>query len=527
MLKKKVFTRLVALLICFTTLLPFAGCKKDDLKGPKPSPDNLAIEVYGGGYGTDWLYSVAREYTNKFGIEVAITVQTGNQGISNMQTSFNSGIAETDIYFTEGSIFNQIYEGKKKFNGVEYETPFVELSDVYNATVDGVLYKDKMVDAYEELYNVDGKYYCTGWVDGLLGLVVNMDVWTGADFTSFPRTTDELFEYADALKGKKINNINIAPFIYSLNDEYWTCYSPIFMAQYEGLERMKAIYAGYDSEGNRYTNAMADFDGYLETLRLYDRLLKKDNGYMHSVSQDVDFTNMQGMFLQGYAAMCPNGDWIEKEMYTNYQDANIAFMKTPIISALAKKLSFASASDKDAKLRQLVDYVDANASGYANKPTWATNEDIDTVRGARNIEMTESSRAIGYIPAYSNQVKAAKDFLVYLASDEAMAIYRQATGGCAMPFNWVNEPTGVQYSSLRQSVINVTSKATMLLPNMKDRIFALGNINYYFFNNENGRYVAKFAALEAKDYISPENYYNAEQLFFINNIEALKKAARV
>ena len=69
MLKKKVFTRLVALLICFTTLLPFAGCKKDDLKGPKPSPDNLAIEVYGGGYGTDWLYSVAGEYTNKFGID--------------------------------------------------------------------------------------------------------------------------------------------------------------------------------------------------------------------------------------------------------------------------------------------------------------------------------------------------------------------------------------------------------------------------------------------------------------------------
>ena len=53
------------------------------------------------------------------------------------------------------------------------------------------------------------------------------------------------------------------------------------------------------------------------------------------------------------------------------------------------------------------------------------------------------------------------------------------------------------------------------------------NINYYFFNNEYGRYVAKFAAYEERDYVSPETYYNAEQMFFINNIEALKRAARV
>lgn len=523
MLKKKWFTKIVAIIMGFAVIPLFVACSSEDEQGPKPSSDNLAIEVYGGGYGTDWLYSIAKEYTKKTGTEIAITVRMGAQGISNMITTFASGIAETDIYFTEGSIFGILYEGKKKFNGVEYDTAFAEITDVYNTEIDGsILYKDKMNDSYEELFNVNGKYYCTPWVNGLMGIVVNMDVWSQAGFTSFPRTTDEMFEFADILKTK-----GIVPFIYALSDEYWTSIAPIFMAQYEGYERIKKVYAGYDYDDNRYTDKLADFDGYYETLCLYDRLLKKDNKYMHTMSNDIDFTNMQGAFLNGMAAMSPNGDWLEKEMIANYPNANIQFMKTPVISALSKKLSFKNTSDADAKLRELVDYVDAHVSGYGGKPAWATETDIDTVRDSRSLEISAGSQVIGYIPAYSNQIDAAKAFLVYLASDEAMAIYRKATGGCDLPFNWTNKPVDTDYSTFRNSVINITNRSTILLPNTKDRFYALNDLNYYFFNNSPIKYVIRFASLNNADYMSPNAYYLAEQAFFKNNIDKLKATAKV
>lgn len=524
MLKKKWLTKILAICMSLITVASATACNPDNgSSGPKPTADNLAIEVYGGGYGTDWVYSIAREYTKKTGMEVAITVQVGAQGISNMITSFASGMAETDIYFTEGSIFGTVYEGKKKWNGIEYDTAFADITDVYNTQIDGdMLYKDKMNDSYEELYNIDGKYYCTSWAAGLMGIIVNMDVWTQAGFTSFPRTTDEMFEYAEVLKGK-----GIAPFIYALGDEYWTSIAPLFMAQYEGSEGIKKVYAGYDSDGNRYTSKLAGFKGYRETLRLYDEILKVENQYTHAASQDVDFTNMQGMFLLGMAAMCPNGDWIEKEMSANYRNANIEFMKTPIISALSDKLSFKDASDADLKLRELVDYVDANASGYEGKPSFATNDDVDIVRDSRSLEMSASSQVIGYIPAYSNQIQAAKDFLIYMASDEAMAIYRSATGGCDLPFKWTNQPPQSNYSSFRNSIIDIVGKSNILLSTVKEKFYTINALDGYFMNNSYGKYVRCFAALESTDYVSPDAYYLAEQKFFQQNIDSFKKTAKV
>ena len=524
MSKRKFLTKVVAILALALASLSFVACGggKNNDSGEKPSPENLVIEVFGGGYGTDWVYSIAREFEKKTGIKCSITVQMGNQGVSNMNTSFASGLSETDIYFSKGSVFNGVYSGKTRINGVDYDCVYADLTDVYNARVDNTTYKEKMDDSYEEFYNVNGKYYCTSWTAGIIGMVLNVDVWNRAGLTNFPRTTDEMIEMADVLKSK-----NIAPFIYSAQDEYWTAIAPVFFAQYEGSERMKGIYQGYDADGNRYTDKIADFDGYYETLLLYDKLLKKENGYIHQASYDVDFTNMQGMFLQGMAAMCPNGDWLEKEMAQNYKDANIRYLKMPVISALSKRCSFKGASDADAKLRALVDYVDAHASGYDGKPDWATTEDVDIVRDSRSLELSAGAEHIAYVPCYSNQLEAAKQFLIYMATDEAMNIYREATGGSDLPFEWTNKPTGTSYSTFRNSILDVYSKTNVFIPSTKDRFYALGGLNFYFMNNGYGRYVYRFSSVNSSYYVSPTAYYLAEQEFFRGNIATIKKSAGV
>ena len=535
--KKVNLLKLTSLALCLSALTgsvaacggtgDAGGASNGGTSGGTGKSTDLIVEVFGGGYGTDWLYKVANEFEKKTGENVEITVQTGSQGISNMNTSFRSYTSPTDIYFTkQNGPFGGIYEGKITIEGKTYDCVYEDLSDVYNSEVEGegVLYKDKFLKNYEEYWKTDdGKYYHTSWASGIMGIIVNMDVWTDAGMTNFPRTTDELFEMMDTLKGKKV-----IPFIYSASDEYWTSLSNLWMTQYEGTARMKQIYAGYDADGNRYTNKLADFDGYYEMLKFYEQLLKQGNKYMHTASNDIDFTNMQGMFLQGAAAMCPNGDWLENEMKLNYQNANIALMKSPIISALANKLSFASATDKDAKLRALVDYVDANATGYAGKPDFATEADVDKVRDSRSVELTSGFGHNAFIPCYSNQKELAKDFLRYLATDEAMALYRQSTGGCDLPFYWTNKPDDTGLSIFRQSVNKVMGDSEMWVSSDKDRIYSLGGItSNHFFNNNNGRYVTCFSALSSKDFVSATQYYLAEQEYFKNNIATIKNLAGI
>jgi ABC-type glycerol-3-phosphate transport system substrate-binding protein len=219
---------------------------------------------------------------------------------------------------------------------------------------------------------------------------------------------------------------------------------------------------------------------------------------------------MQGLFLQGKAAITPNGDWIEGEMKYNYPNANIKMAKTPVISALADKCSFAGQADAEQKLRALIDYVDTHTSGYESMPTGVTEEDVDTVREAREVELAGAGpEHIALIPCYSNQKEAAKDFLLYMASDEGMSIYRESTGGCELPFTQTT-PTQTTYSSFRQSVREIIQTSTLRVVSTKDKIYSIGGINVYLYNNKYGRFVTRFSADSANDYVAPLDYYAAE-----------------
>lgn len=476
----------------------------------------LIIEVFGGGYGTNMIFDLANAYTQKTGKQVIVTPQTGTQGINNMSTNLRSYEADADIFFTKAALFSDVYKGTISIKGQKYDCLLENLTDLYNTEIEGegILYKDKMFDTYSDYYNMDdasqrGKYYFTSWASGMVGFVVNMDVWNSA--WNIPRTTDELFEVCDAIKAAEGD---VAPFIYSSSDEYWTMLSHVWMTQYDGIENMDNFYKGVDYDGRRYTDNMAAYDGYMKMLEFYDKLLKHENGYMHSKSKGADFTNMQGLFLQGKAAITPNGDWIEGEMKYNYPNANIKMIKTPVISAVAEKCTFYSATDKagtDAKLRELIDYVDANASGYTNMPSGCKEEDVDVVREARSVELAGAGpEHIGIIPCYSNQKEAAKDFLLFMASDEGMRIYRESTGGCELPFNATQTVDANTYSNFRKSVRDVIDSSVLRMVNMKDKIYSIGGINVYLYNNSKGRFVTCFSAEYSEDYVTPLAYYTAE-----------------
>ena len=267
---KRLLAILLGIITCFSCVMA-TGCNKDD------NADALVIEFYKAGYGEEWINKLAAEFQRKTGQEVVVLPRSGDQGVSNMSTTFKSGTSQTDLFFTKNPAFGEIYQGQALVNKVRYDTWYADISDVYNATIEGenITVKDKMFDAFEEYYRMpaegkyyDNKYYFFPWVTGMLGIVMNMDVWNVVgQGKTLPRTTDEFLELCASVKSQT------APFIFSLANEYFTSYYQVFMSQYEGKERMDNFYKGYgpNVDDGRYPEYMAAYDGFKETLKFFEK----------------------------------------------------------------------------------------------------------------------------------------------------------------------------------------------------------------------------------------------------------------
>ena len=514
-----IFLSVLSIFSCFAGVACGGGAVEDDANA-------LVIEYYKAGYGGDWITNMAAEYKKKTGKEVVLLPRSGQQGLEAMSTSLRSGTAQTDLFFASGPSFADVYRGKVVANGKTYDSWFADLTDLYESEIEGegILLKDKMLDDFEAYFKMDSegkyydnKYYFFPYVTGALGFVVNLDVWNSvASDKEYPRTTDELLELCEDIKDE------VAPFLYSLSDEYWTASLPLFMNQYEGNESMDKFYKGYGPDGNRYDQHMVAYDGYKYALEFFEDLLDSSKGYMHEDSVSLTFMQMQGAFLNGGALFNVNGDWLEREMITKYPEANIAMMKTPVLSAVANKCSFKDAANKDEILRDLIDYVDGKTE---TKPENCTDADVAIVREARNMEYVTGTGSTAHIPSYSNQIAAAKDFLRFMASDEGMIIFRNGTNGCEMPFTYTDASKGnnANASTFRKSINDIfaTSKARFI--NQKDKIYSIGGIYVQLYNNSYGRFVKAFAT----NNVTADQYFNAEVAAVNSLLDGAKQQANI
>ncbi len=518
--------RILALLLCLVSLVACVagtGCRRGLTEEQKANA--LIIEYYKAGYGEAWIQNLAAAYTQKTGQEVVLLPRSGNEGLSNMATSLKSGTSHTDLYFTSNPSFDDLYRGKALVNGQVYDSWYADLTSVYNATIEGenITVKDKMFDAFEDYYKMpdDGnyysdKYYFFPWVTGMISIVVNMDVWNSvAQGKEFPRTTDELLELCNEVKGK-----GVAPLIYSLGDEYFTSFYQVMMTQYEGKANMDNFYKGYSPMGDRYDTNMVAYDGFKKTLEFFEKWLKPEAGYTHEDSLSLTFMQMQGQFMNGAALMNINGDWLEREMLTKYPDANIAAMKTPVLSAVADKCSFKDATNRDQILRSAIDYVDGKST---TKPAECTDADIAYIREARSVEYVTGNGTIAQVPSYSNQIESAKKFLIFMASDEGMKIFRAGTSGCELPFNYTTPEENTNVTTFRKSINDILAVSEKRFVNNKDRIFSAGGVSVYLYNNSIGRFVKAFTTETGRK--TAAEYFDAEVQAVNKMIEQAKREA--
>ena len=433
---KKFLALLVAVVLSFS-VFSFVACGR----GEKASndPNSLDIVCLNRGYGIDWINALIAEYQAQ-NPDVKITFKSEVEDTT-MTAALESN-AEYDLYFTGVSCMPYI---KKALNNPETAL-LEELSDVYNATPDGKPIKDTMNKSLLDAFDwVDGNgntvYYTMPWNQGINGFLVNQDVVEplfGENWKEqYPcRTTNELFEFCDALKAKGKYS-----FIHAADTAYYYFAYEAWWAQYEGVEGIADYYSGLaiDVEGNKTVNdGIFLQQGRLESMKVMEKMMDPANGYDNPISNGSSWNDTQIYFMEGDSAMFVNGDWHSREMSKNYPNHNVVMMKLPVISALGTKLGI---SEDD--LIKCVDYADAVSDGQeATKPNitsskgLSADEVIKAVCDARTVTYSLSNYFTTFVPSYSPSKEIAKDFLIFMASQEGQKIYAKALNGLTGPYGY-------------------------------------------------------------------------------------------
>ena len=489
----------------------FAGCTP---KGD--SADVLTINIFEGGYGTDFIDALADIFEDE---NPGITVKKNViYNASDAITEFLSGVAKTDIYFTRGEIFRYVSQ-PMVLNGTSYTYAIEDLTDLFfNEDIPGeeVTIAEKMSEEFLDFssytYKDDTtKYFTVPWAPGQMGIIINKKVWKSS--WVIPNTTDELIDLC-----KQIKNEGVYPFVYCLDDPYWNLFSPVWAAQYDGLEAMENFWNGYDADGNRYVPEIFLYQGFLESLKVMEELLKESNGFMHPYSKTLDFTSTQNYFIdpQYNIAMTVNGDWLNRELLKNYtaDEIDIELIKAPVVSALADKLGIGNEV-----MSAVIDAIDDGTTvpDVDSTKGYSDDEVIAAIREARGINISASGAHQAWIPAYSNSKENAKKFLQLMASDRGIEAYVKATNGHILPYDYdyfgnseLKEIMSPFLKSVNQLIIDSTdpenTEETFYFLNYpKDPLFSMSGLKQFMNGMDN--YEVYFSASIAQDFKSAEDIY--------------------
>ena len=484
-MKRNWLKRAVALL-CIGTLVCglLAGCGKggsgkETVDNTVEDTKNLKIMVFAKGYGTKWVEALAEAFEKKHeGVTVDINIANSAEVMKADLKNYE--YCDTDLYFdiTNGSGHSLIAEMKKSYDGKQ---AMRDLTYLYDSQIPGekVTLGEKMNDSLRMACISDGRetedeaddtFYYLPYVTAAIGLYYNetvIDNALGKGNWEVPKTSDELVTLCEQLKAKGCSFLlpgGLDQWASSLYLAWW--------AQYEGMDNFLKFFdgVGYDAVKNREaTNSNLIFNqpGRLASAIASYNVLSYEKGYTLKNSIEINVNNLneyQTRFTlaKNNYAFYPCGDWLMQELENNStieSDCVIKMMKTPVISSIIDSTnSYSSDTSKrlpnigsDEVLSQVIDYVD----GVGELPSGVTEAEVEIIREARNISGSMATNQIAYAPSFSNAKTLADEFLLFMASDEGIQIFKENCNGGFAPFTY-------EYSNLNvteQSVYEATKNS--------------------------------------------------------------------
>ena len=401
--------KIVASLLVITMIAcSIMGCgNKGGTKQEGTSTKDIEINVWNSGLGLAWLEALIEEFEKTY---------------PEYNVYFNETASEEAVvaaYGMEDVDTVDIYMSQKNYD-ISYTEP---LNDLLNVTAEGD--SKPLIEKFNESYLVlertkDGNIYSLSYGGGVLGLVYNKQFFEEAGIEQLPRTTDELAVVCNTLFSK-----NMIPLCHSQGGGYWSYLEEAWFGQYEGSDYYINTFYGEPTK-----DTFLKKDGRYEVLKALEKVLTPD--YVLSGSNTNDFTTMQTKFLNGEAAMMPNGSWLANEMKAGDKMDNFATMKLPVLSAVTDKLTTVT---KESELRKVIDAIDAVTDGkeditvYQQGSDYVVNgktvsaADWDYLYAARNTVPDNYAGLAMYIPSYSNAKDGAKEFMKFMYSDRGYKIY--------------------------------------------------------------------------------------------------------
>ena len=172
-MNKKIF---ILPLVAAAGILSMTGCNDTVTR----DGNELYITVYDGGYGTEWIDKVAKDYEAKTGVKVT---WTADQSIlERMSSELDS--PSSDIYMSHDITWQEYAEAGQ----------LEVLDDLYNSEVEGTgkTFKQRLCVGAEEVSRLDdGHYYKVCYTQGAGGLIYNIDMFNRYGW-QVPTTYDEL-----------------------------------------------------------------------------------------------------------------------------------------------------------------------------------------------------------------------------------------------------------------------------------------------------------------------------------------------
>ncbi len=383
---------------------------------PEEEENVLKVAAIETAYGAQMWVDVCKAFEEQTGIKVELTTDKNLEDV--ISPSMQGGEYPDVIHLATGreaGLTEQFIKGKQ----------LVDLTDVLSMTVPGESKKvsDKISGGFTEtaLTNPygDGKTYLAPMFYSPCGLFYNAKLFEAKGWT-VPTTWDEMWELGDKAKAD-----GISLFTYPTTG-YYDAFTYALIYSIGG--------ADFFNDLTNYKEGAWESANGAKLLEILDKLADYTHPNTPAQANDDDFKKNQLMVMQNKALFMPNGTWITSEM-------------------------------------------ESAETSLENKFAWGMTALPAVTKGGAGYSYCWFEQA--WIPSGAKNVDAAKQFIAFLYSDAAAAIFAKA--GAIQPINGVSSTLEGE-NKMFYSIYDNGAKAAMGNFASYKSVAGLGTVREEFFD---------------------------------------------
>lgn len=407
----------------------FAGCQKKVAEGV------LTIRYFIGGFGKEWLESAAEKF------------QEQNPEVKDVDLIDDANIRNNAATYLRSNVPDIIMSQNLAWSSFVQSGLLEPLNEVYEAEVvtsEGTTtvgeYLDDDFANYGYMQRIAGQGDSYPWVIPwsvlTCSIAYNVDILEstsrrstpGENWKEPPATVSELVEYVGDINAKG----DVLPFTWGGGGYNWLLFPGyVWWAQIQGVDESNIPGEGSFYDFWEFQSAevyqQTGIQAMLDIIR--DLVIDESTGNWKNSPdrlEELSTTDVELDFVNGEAAMCFAGSWLENEMKDFIpENFNMVMMETPVVD--------------DAYLEILgLDGVTVDQEKVINNA---------------------NAGDVMFIPANATNKELAKEFLAFLCSEEMLVEFTEFTG-MMRPFEYnpltsTYKDPAKEYSDFTQSCFNL------------------------------------------------------------------------